>query len=408
MDKQLLKDYARLIAVMGGAVRKGDEVWINAGLDQPDFITLLVEECYKAGAKIVNVNWHHDPATKMSYKYATVGELGKISPYALAKYKYQAKKLPNVIHIISDDPDAMKGINQRKISKAKMKLYPKIKKYRDAMDGRYKWCIAAVPGKAWAEKVFPDLKGEEAIEALWNAILKTSRVDGTDPVKNWEDHNTFLINQRKKLESLDLRKLIYKDVNGTDFEVDLIPGLHWGGGVEDCPVKGPFNPNIPSEEVFTSPWAGKCEGTLVASKPLSYNGVLIEDFSITFKNGKAVSVKARKNQDALEQMIKMDEGAAMLGEVALIAYDSPIRETGILFFETLFDENAACHVALGAGFNDVVPDFASKTQDEIKAMGINDSMIHVDFMIGTKTLNIWGIDANGKKTQIFKDGNWAI
>lgn len=408
MEKQLLRDYARLIAVMGGAVKKGDEVWINAQLDQPEFVTMVVEECYKAGAKVVNVNWQHNPVSKLTYKYATLGELSRVSPYALAKYKYSAKKLPNVIHIISDDPDAMKGVNQKKIAKARMKSYPKIKKYRDAMDGRYKWCIAAVPGKAWAEKVFPNLKGEDAIEALWDAILKTSRVDGTDPVENWKKHNEFLINQRNKLEALDLRKLIYKDVNGTDFEVDLIPGLHWGGGVEECPNKGPFNPNIPSEEVFTSPWAGKCEGTLVASKPLSYNGVLIEDFSITFKGGKAVAVKARKNQDALEQMIKMDEGAAMLGEVALIAYDSPIRQTGILFYETLFDENAACHVALGAGFNDVVPDFANKTQEEIKNMGINDSMIHVDFMIGTKTLNIWGIDANGKKTQIFKDGNWAI
>ena len=408
MNESLLRDYARLIAQRGVSVKKGDEVWINALLDQPDFVTMVVEECYKAGAKFVSVNWSHNPAAKLTYKYATVGELGRVSPYQLAKYKYSAKKLPSVIHIISDDPDAMKGINQKKMAKARMKSYPKIKPYRDAMDGKYKWCIAAVPSKPWAEKVFPKLKGEEAIEALWKAILMTSRVDGNDPVKNWDDHNAFLLSQRTKLEKLDLRKLIYKDTNGTDFEVELIPGLHWGGGAEDCPVKGLFNPNIPSEEVFTSPMAGKCEGTLVASKPLSYNGQLIEDFSITFKNGHAVSVKARKNQEALEQMIQMDEGASMLGEVALIPYDSPINNTGILFYETLFDENAACHVALGAGFNDVVPDFANKTPDEIKALGINDSMIHVDFMVGTKNLNIWGIDAKGNKVQIFKDGNWAI
>lgn len=408
MKTELLKDYARLIAQCGGHVNKGDEVWINAQLDQPEFVTMVVEECYKAGAKLVTVNWMHNPAIKLTNKYAPLSVLGRVSPYALAKYKYSAKKLPTVLHIISDDPDAMKGVNQKKMAKARMKSYPKIKPYRDAMDGKYKWCIAAVPSKPWAKKVFPNLNEEDAVEALWDAILKTSRVDGNDPVKNWDDHNAFLINQRKKLENLDLRKLIYKDVNGTDFEVDLIPGINWGGGVEMCPNKGPFNPNIPSEEVFTSPMAGKCEGTLVASKPLSYNGQLIEDFSITFKDGKAVSVKARKNQEALEQMIHMDEGAAMLGEVALIAYDSPISNTGILFYETLFDENAACHVALGAGFNDVVPDFANKTQEEIKALGINDSMIHVDFMIGTKTLNIWGVDANGKKTQIFKDGNWAI
>ena len=408
MNQKLLRDYARLIAKMGGAVKKGDEVWINAQLDQPDFITTLVEECYLAGAKIVKINWQHNPANKLTYKFASVGELGKVDSYILAKYKYSAKKLPTVLHIISDDPDAMKGINQKKMAKARMKSYPKIKPFRDAMDGKYKWCIAAVPSTAWAKKVFPKLKDEEAVEALWNAILTASRVDGNDPIKNWEEHNAFLLKQRNKLESLDLRTLVYKDTNGTDFQVDLISGLHWGGGAEDCPVKGLFNPNIPSEEVFTSPWAGKCEGTLVASKPLSYNGQLIEDFSITFKNGKAVSVKAKKNQEALEQMIKMDEGACQLGEVALIPVDSPISNTGILFYETLFDENAACHVALGAGFNDVVPNFAEKSQEEIKAMGINDSMIHVDFMIGTKNLNIWGIDSKGKKTQIFKDGNWAI
>ena len=222
MNEKLLRDYARLIARMGGHVNKGDEVWINAQLDQPDFVTMVVEECYKAGAKFVSVNWSHNPAVKLSYKYATVGELGRVSPYALAKYRYSAKKLPTVIHIISDDPDAMKGINQKKMAKAKMKSYPKIKPFREAMDGRYKWCIAAVPSKPWAEKVFPKLKGEEAINALWDAILATSRVDGNDPVENWNKHNDFLFEKRKKLESMDLRKLIYKDTNGTDFEVDLI------------------------------------------------------------------------------------------------------------------------------------------------------------------------------------------
>ena len=337
-----------------------------------------------------------------------MGSLANVSPMQIAKFKYWVKKLPTVIHIISDDPDAMKGVNQNKVTKSMAKRYPKIKKYRDAMDGKYKWCIAAVPGKAWANKVFPKLNDEEAIEALWAAILKTSRVDGNDPVKNWDDHNDFLVNQRKKLEALDLRKLIYKANNGTDFQVELVPNMKWGGGVEFAPNKGQFNPNIPSEEVFTTPMKGKAEGTLVASKPLSYNGELIEDFAISFKDGKVSAVKARKNQALLEKMVKMDEGASMLGEVALVPFESPINQTGLLFYETLFDENACCHVALGAGFPELYPGALDMTMEQRAEIGINNSMIHVDFMVGTRDLSIVGVDKNGKQIQIFKDGTWAI
>ena len=408
MEEILLRDYARLIARQGGHVLKGDEVWINAGLDQPDFVTMVVEECYKAGAKSVTVYWYHDPVQKLGYKYQTVGNLSKVKPFVIAKYKYWVKKLPTVIYIISDDPDAMKGVNQNKVTKSTAKSYPKVKPYREAMDGKYKWCIAAVPGKAWAKKVFPKLSEEEAVEALWSAILKTSRVDGNDPVKNWDDHNSFLIKQRNKLESLGLKKLVYKASNGTDFQVELVDKMHWGGGVEEAPNKGPFNPNIPSEEVFTTPMRGKAEGTLVAYKPLSYNGELIEDFSISFKDGKVCEVKARKNQSLLEKMVKMDEGASMLGEVALVPFESPINQTGLLFYETLFDENACCHVALGAGFPDLYPGALDMSPEQRKEVGINESMIHVDFMVGTRDLSIVGIDKDGKKIQIFKDGTWAI
>ena len=408
MEEKLLRDYARLIAFQGGHVVKGDIVWINAGLEQPEFVTYVVEECYKAGAKSVTVYWNHDPVTKVRFKYETVSSLAEITPMFAARMKYWVKKLPVVIHIVSDDPDAMKGINPNKIAKTNMKRYPKIKKYRDAIDGKYKWCIAAVPGKAWAKKVFHKLDEQAAIEALWDAILKTSRVDGNDPVKNWDEHNAFLIGQREKLGKLGLKKLIYKASNGTDFQVELIDKMTWGGGVEVAPNKGQFNPNIPSEEVFTTPMRGKAEGTLVASKPLSYQGQLIEDFSISFKDGKVSEVKARKNQALLEKMVKMDEGASMIGEVALVPFESPINQTGILFYETLFDENACCHVALGAGFPDLYPGALEMNMEQRKEVGINDSMIHVDFMIGTRDLSIVGVDKKGKEIQIFKDGTWAI
>ena len=406
MKESLLRDYARLIASLGGHVVKGDEVWISAGLEQPEFIEMLVEECYKCGAKNVEVKFFHSPLEKLDLKYMTVGELSKVSPYGLARLKYMSKKLPTRIFIDSDDPDGLKGVDQMKMAKSQSKIYSKTKKYHDLANGKYKWCIAGVPGKAWAKKVFPHDSLEVAMEKLWKVILTTSRVDGNDPVENWNKHNDFLIKQRTKLKELDLRKLYYKASNGTDFEVELIPGISWGAGVETAPNKGEFNPNIPSEEVFTSPFAGKCEGTLVASKPLSYNGELIEDFSVTFKDGKVSEVHAKTNQKLLEQMISMDEGAKMLGEVALVPYSSPISQSGILFYNTLYDENAACHVALGLGFKELID--VNLTTEQAKEKGINDSMIHVDFMIGTKDLNIVGVDAKGNKHQIFKDGEWAI
>lgn len=406
MEQKLLQDYARLIAQVGGHVGKGEEVWIYASLDEPEFTYMVVEECYKAGAKKVEVIFDYDQLAKLHYKYMTLGNLSKISPMGMARQKYRAKKLPTTIYLMAEDPDGLKGINQTKMAKSRAKIYQKIKKYRDLADGKYKWCIAGVPCKPWAKKVFPDLKENEAVEKLWEAILMTSRVDGNDPVENWNKHNDFMVGQRNKLNAMDLRKLYYKASNGTDFEVELIPGVSWGAGIEEAPKKGVFNPNIPTEEVFTSPLRGKCEGTLVASKPLSYNGELIEDFSITFKDGKVSSVKARKNQKLLETMVSMDEGASMLGEVALVPYTSPINMSGILFYNTLYDENACCHVALGVGFKELLD--VNLTTEEAKEKGINDSMIHVDFMVGTKDLNIIGEDAKGVKHQIFKDGEWAI
>lgn len=408
MDQKRLRDYAKLLARTGINVQKGEEVWINAQLDQPEFVRMVVEELYLAGAGEVKVYWSDDQTRKLQYKYEKVSTLGKLKNFEIDKYKYQTKKFPAVLHIISEDPDVFKGVNQKKVAKARAKSYPKIKKYRDFIDGKYKWCIGAVPNVNWAKKVFPKLPADEAVEKLWDAILSTSRVDGNDPIQNWENHNNTLISKREKLESLKLVSLEYKSNNGTDFQVGLIPNMKWGAGIEQATGKSLYNPNIPTEEVFTTPMAGKAEGTLVASLPLSYQGELIEDFSMTFKDGKVVSVKAKKNQKLLETMVKMDEGASMLGEVALVPFSSPIRQTGILFYNTLFDENAACHCALGCGFVECLPGGLEMTPEEVKKAGVNDSMIHVDFMIGTKDLSIVGVDANGKRTQIFENGEWAI
>lgn len=408
VKKELLQEYAKVVAQIGARVQKGEIVIIRPQLDQPEFVTMVVEECYKAGAKQVIVRWNHDQIARLHYKYQTISNLGKVDMITLANYKYMVKYLPTVIHIISEDPDAMKGISQMKIAKAQQRIYPKIKKYIDASEGKYKWCIVAVPGKAWAKKVFPKLSEEEAVDKLWDAILHTARIEEGKGIQNWKDHNDTLVSKKEKLMKMCLKALHYKASNGTDFHVELDPNRKWGAGIETAVNKGEYNPNIPTEEVFTSPLAGKAEGKLVASLPLSYNGELIEDFSITFKDGKVSEVKARKNQKLLEQMVSMDEGSKMLGEVALVPFESPINQTGILFYNTLFDENAACHVALGMGFRELVPNSEGMTTEELKAIGLNDSMIHVDFMIGTRDLDIVGEDENGKKIQIFKNGTWAF
>ena len=380
---------------------------MNCQLDQIEFVRLVVEALYQAGAKRVRVRFSDNQIAKLNYKYAKTSELCKVPNYSIAEYKYMVKHNPSMLHIVSDDPDAFKGISQNKLSKVSFKFRSKVKPYRDEMDGKYKWCIAAAPSLPWAEKVFPKLKGEEAIEALWEAILSTSRVDG-HALDNWDKHNEELMVHRKLLARLDLQYLEYKSSNGTNFKVELMKDVLWGGGVEFTDKGLSYNPNIPSEEVFTSPKAGSIEGIVYSSKPLSYNGQIIDEFWVKFENGKVSEVGAKKNQKLLEQMVNTDEGSRMLGEVALVPYDSPIRNYGILFYETLFDENAACHLALGAGFKELFPEGASISNEEARKRGLNDSMIHVDFMIGTKDLEIIGTSFDGKKTTIFKDGNWAI
>ena len=407
MNQERIKEYASLLAAKGVAVEKGEEVWINCQASQYEFARLVVEECYKLGAKKVRVRFSDEQIARLNYKNQTITELGKVPEYTVAEYRYMKKHCPSMLHIISDDPNAMKGISPNKIVKTSIKFGKKVKPYRDAIDGKYKWCIGAVPSKAWANKVFPNLSDEDAIEALWEAILSTSRVDG-HAIENWNKHNKELLEHRLKLNSLDLQYLEYKASNGTDLRVELIKGITWGGGSELTDVKKEYNPNIPSEEVFTSPKAGSVEGIVYASKPLSYHGQLIDGFSVRFEGGKVVEVKAEKNQKLLEEMVKIDEGASRLGEVALVPYDSPIRESGILFYETLFDENAACHLALGAGFKELLPEGASISNEEARARGINDSMIHVDFMIGTRDMEIVGVSYSGERTTIFKNGNWAI
>ncbi|MBQ9930683.1 MAG: aminopeptidase [Oscillospiraceae bacterium] len=407
MKKTVLREYAKLIVRCGVNVQKGQEVIIYAGLDQPEFVQMVVEQAYKAKAKKVTVEWNYDPLTKLHVRYQSVKTMGTVTEWQKAKQQYMCDVLPARIHLVSDDPDGLKGVNIAKMAKARKMSYPILRPYIDARDGKQQWCIAAVPGAAWARKVFPGVRTSVAIEKLWEAILATSRVDD-DPIKAWEKHNADLKSRCDYLNSLGIESLHYTADNGTDLTVGMIPEAHFGGG-GDTSLQGIyFNPNIPTEECFISPMKGKAEGIVYSTKPLSYQGQLIENFYLRFENGKAVEAKAEKGEELLNTMITMDEGAAYLGECALVPQTSPINVSGLLFYETLFDENAVCHLAVGAGFPDTINDYQNKTLEECRALGINDSMIHVDFMIGCDTMNIDAHCRNGKVVPIFRNGNWAF
>ena len=408
MNKLQLRRYAKLLAKTGVNVKKGQWVIVQAELDQPEFVEMVVEELYRAGAGKVTVEWSHQPLASLNYKYQDEKTLADVAKWEIEKWELRTKELPAMLYLESSDPDGLKGIDQEKFTSVRSARTKQFKPYRDDMENKYQWCIAAVPGKAWAKKVFPSLNVNQAVEKLWEVILQAARANGQDPVRAWADHNDEIARRCDYLNRLNLVELRYKSKNGTDLKVGLIEGSNFMGGGEESLKGRYFNPNIPSEEIFISPKCGEAEGIVFSTKPLSYQGEIIEDFSIRFVNGRAVEAKAKKNQHLLEKMIAMDEGAAMLGECAIIAYDSPINNQNILYYNTLFDENASCHLALGMGFSNCVRGYETMTKEALKEKGINDSLIHVDFMIGSKDLEIVGVTKRGDRVAILTDGNWAF
>lgn len=409
MDTEHLRRYARLIAVTGGGIVPGQSVVLRAGLDQPEFVLMVAEECYRAGASEVEVEWEYQPLVKLDNEYQSVEKLGAVKPWQEQKLRYRAETLPVMLYLLSEDPDGLAGIDQAKRAEAMRARYAVTKPISDAMENRYQWCIAAVPGVEWARKVFPGVSDAEAVEKLWDAILTCSRAKDGDPAENWKGHNAFLRSRCEALNAMGLVRLEYRSANGTDLSVGLIPEAMFLGGADLNPVNGVYyNANIPSEEAFITPRAGDAQGIVYATRPLAYRGVLIEDFWLRFEHGRAVDCGAGKNEDALRSLIAMDSGSDMLGECALVPYDSPIRNSGIMFYNTLFDENAACHLALGRGYSSNIRSYERYTLDELRAMGVNDSMVHEDFMIGSADLAVTGIMASGERIEIFKDGGWAF
>ena len=407
MKKTVLREYAKLLVRCGINVQKGQEVMIYAGLDQPEFVQMVVEEAYKAKAKKVIVEWNYGPLTKLHVRYQSVKTMGTVEEWQKARQQHFCDVLPARLHLASADPDGMKGVNMAKVAKSRQMSYPIMKPYADQRDNKEQWCIAAVPGVAWAKKMFPGLSKNQAVEKLWEAILSAARVT-EDPIAAWAEHNANLKARCDYLNSLNIQKLHYTADNGTHLTVGMIPESNWRGGGDENLQGIYFNPNMPTEECFISPKRGEAEGVVHSTLPLSYQGPLIENFWLRFENGKVVETGAEKGAELLQTMVSMDEGAAYLGECALVPQDSPICQSGLLFYNTLFDENASCHLAMGRGFADTIKDFQNKTLAECRELGINDSMIHVDFMIGCDTMNIDATCADGKVVPIFHNGNWAF
>lgn len=404
-----IEKYARLVIRAGCNLQKGQELFLVADLNDAVLARALTKEAYEYGASNVTVRWTDEITGRMQYDYRPLESFKVFPDWQALLQNGMAERGAALLFITSEDPEAFAGIDQRKLVARTKAAHEACKAWRDGMDfGRNVWCIVGGASPAWARRVFPALPEDEAVARLWDAIFTTVRVDTPDPIAAWEAHKNSFAKRRAFLNGAHLDSLHYTNSLGTDFTVGLTPGSRWEGGGSETVGGTYFFPNMPTEEIFTSPDLARADGTVVASMPLNHAGSLVEDFSLTFEQGRVTGFKAAKGADVLEQIIETDEGSHHLGEVSLIPRTSPIKKTGILFLNTLFDENAACHVALGMGFPDCYEGGLQMSKDELVAAGINESATHVDFMIGTDDMHIMGTTAEGDKIEIFRDGDWAF
>ncbi|MEG0076973.1 aminopeptidase [Anaerorhabdus sp.] len=407
MNTKTLKNYAKLVVKVGANVQKGQDVRILVSPQNVEFAHYLAEEAYKAKARKVIVDFSDETLIKLNYKYRSLKTLSTVEKYEEAIEQYDVDNKPCCIYVEDKDPDYLNGVDTAKMSKARQARYPILKPYREANENRYQWVIVALPSVKWAKKVFPGVDEEEAFEMLDEAIYQCTRLDG-DPIANWEKHVKTLATKARKMNRYHFDRLTYTSSNGTNLTVGLHPKHVWLSAEETQMNGTQFVANMPTEEVFTMPDKYRVDGKVVSTKSLSYQGNLIEDFTVQFKKGKAVKVKAKVGQKYLEEMISMDASAPYLGEVALVPYDSPINRTGIMFYNTLFDENACCHLAFGMAFRNNLKNYEKMSNEDFEKENYNDSMIHVDFMIGSEDLKIVGTTKEDKEVVVFENGVWAI
>lgn len=409
MNKSFLIKYASLAVNIGVNIQKDNILVISSPIETAEFARLITEEAYKSGAKDVIVHYGDQKLTKIKLENSSLETISNIPEWQAESYNYYARQEACFISISASDPNGLKGVPVEKIGASQKARTSALKEYFDnSMSNKCRWCVLSVPTLSWAKKVFPKVSDDEAMESLWDVIFKTVRVDTENPVNAWEKHNAYLEEKIKFMNNNNFKSVHLKSANGTDLNIELPEGHIWAGGSERDVNGIPFNANMPTEEVFTLPKKTGVNGIVYSSKPLSYGGNLIDNFSITFKDGKAIDFTAETGYDVLKQMLESDEGAKYLGEVAFVPYNSPISNSKLIFFNTLFDENAACHLAFGRAYESCVKDADKYSEEELEKIGVNNSIIHVDFMIGTSDLEVTGINENGETIQIFSNGNWAF
>lgn len=407
-DKQLQEKYAELALKTGVNLQKGQALVINSTIEGADFTRIVARKAYEMGAKNVHINWSDDELTYLKYYYAPEEVLTNVPEWQVRKQLDFAEDGAALLNIRSTNPDLLKDIDPAKIAKATKASGEAMKEFRQyTMNDRIPWSIISIPTGDWAQKIFPNKSKEDAIESLWKEIFQIVRVDQEDPIAAWDEHNNMLRQAREYLNKKSYKALIFKS-EGTDIRFELPEGHIWKGGSAKLPNGKDFNPNMPTEEVFTMPHKYKVDGKVTATKPLVYGGNMIDGFSLTFKDGKVVDFEAEKGYDTLKHLLETDEGATRLGELALVPHASPVSQSGLIFYNTLYDENASCHIALGKAYPTNLEGGSDMNEEELDKHGVNDSLIHVDFMIGSADLDIDGETQDGQKEPVFRQGAWAI
>ena len=408
MDEKLL-EYARLLVRVGLNVQKGQRLVISSPVECAYFARMCAKEAYDIGCKEVVMNWHDDAMARMKYLQADNEIFDEVPLWRRHFFNDYALEGAAYLAISASDPENFKGVETGRIIRAQQASGKALKDFdRLQMCSGFPWCIASIPIPSWAKTVFPDCAEEEAMEKLWEAIFKAVRISGDGKaVDRWEEHLSTLHKRMDKMNALRFKKLHYTNSLGTDLTVELPEGHIWEAG-NDVTLSGQeYIANIPTEELFTSPLKTGVNGVVYSSMPLVNDGAIIDKFHFVVKDGKIVECHAEKGEEELKGAISVDEGASYFGEVALVPYDSPISSQKILFYNTLFDENAACHIAFGEAYP-CLEGGQKMTKEELKARGLNDSITHVDFMIGTADLSIVGTTEDGREIPVFVDGNFAI
>lgn len=407
MNSNTLKKYAELVVRQGINIQNDQILVINSPIECAEFTRIISEIAYKEGAKDVVVSWNDEVLSKIKYLNAPEKVFDEFPEWRKELFVSYAKEGAAFLSISASDPELMKDVDPNRLMKANKASSIALKDYRERlMSDKNVWCVISVPTKAWAKKVFEKETEDIAMKKLWDAIFNAVRADTEDPVAAWEEHKNNLKKSMDFLNENNFKYIRYKNSIGTDLEIELPENHLWLGGSSYTPENIEFIANIPTEEVFTLPKKTGVNGIVVSSKPLNYRGNLIEDFSITFKEGKILDFTAKKGYDTLKSLIDTDEGSKYLGEVALVPYNSPISNSNILFYNTLFDENASCHLAIGKAYPVCIKNGENMSEEELKGKGVNNSIEHVDFMIGTSDLNITGIKYNGDEVIIFENGNF--